>query len=185
MIDEIRKDAESRMKKSLEALETALRRVRTGRAHPSLLDTISVSYYGADTPLSQLANIGVEEGRTLIVSPFDKQLVPDIEKAIMKSDLGLNPSTAGTVIRLPLPPLTEETRRDLVKVVRAECEHARVALRNVRRDANSDLKELLKEKEISEDEARHGEAQIQQLTDKMVAEADKALKTKEEELMSI
>ncbi|WP_111656129.1 ribosome recycling factor [Isoalcanivorax indicus] len=185
MIDDIRKDAETRMKKSLEALETALKRVRTGRAHPSLLDTISVSYYGADTPLSQLANIGVEEGRTLIVSPFDKQLVPDIERAIMKSDLGLNPSTAGTVIRLPLPPLTEETRRDLVKVVRGEAEQARVSIRNIRRDANSDLKELLKEKEISEDEERRGEEQIQQLTDRMVGEVEKRLKGKEDELMSI
>lgn len=185
MIEEIRKDAEERMKKSLEALDTALKRVRTGRAHPSLLDVISVPYYGTDTPLSQLANIGVEEGRTLIVSPFDKQLVPEIERAIMKSDLGLNPSTAGTVIRLPLPPLTEETRRDLVKVVRAESEQARVSIRNIRRDANSDLKELLKEKEISEDEERKGEEQIQQLTDRMVAEVEKRLKTKEEELMSI
>lgn len=185
MIDDIRKDAETRMKKSLEALDTALKRVRTGRAHPSLLDVISVPYYGADTPLSQLANIGVEEGRTLIVSPFDKQLVPEIERAIMKSDLGLNPSTAGTVIRLPLPPLTEETRRDLVKVVRGEAEQARVSIRNIRRDANSDLKELLKEKEISEDEERKGEEQIQQLTDRMVGEVEKRLKTKEDELMSI
>ena len=185
MIDDIKKDAESRMKKSIEALETALKRVRTGRAHPSLLDTISVSYYGSDTPLSQLANISVEEGRTLLVSPFDKQLVPDIERAIMKSDLGLNPSTAGTLIRLPLPPLTEETRRDLVKVVRAEGEQAEVSVRNIRRDANGDLKDLLKEKEISEDDARRGEEAIQQLTDRMVGEVDKLLKTKEEDLMSM
>ena len=185
MIDDIKKDAESRMKKSIEALETALKRVRTGRAHPSLLDTISVSYYGSDTPLSQLANISVEEGRTLLVSPFDKQLVPDIERAIMKSDLGLNPSTAGTLIRLPLPPLTEETRRDLVKVVRAEGEQAKVSVRNIRRDANGDLKDLLKEKEISEDDARRGEEAIQQLTDRMVGEVDKLLKTKEEDLMSM
>ncbi|MEY1661475.1 ribosome recycling factor [Isoalcanivorax beigongshangi] len=185
MIDDIKKDAESRMKKSLESLETALRRVRTGRAHPSLLDTIYVSYYGSDTPLSQLANITVEEGRTLMVSPFDKQLVPDIERAILKSDLGLNPSTAGTLIRLPLPALTEETRRDLVKVVRGEGEQARVSIRNIRRDANGDLKDLLKEKEISEDDARRGEDLIQQLTDRMIAEVDKQLKVKEDELMQI
>lgn len=185
MIEDIRKDAESRMGKSLDALETALKKVRTGRAHPSLLDTIHVEYYGADTPLSQLANINVEEGRTLVVSPFDKQLVPAIEKAILKSDLGLNPSTAGTVIRLPLPPLTEETRRDLVKMVKAEAEHCRVAIRNIRRDANGDFKELLKEKEISEDDARHGEELIQQLTDKMVGRVEEKLKEKESELMSI
>lgn len=185
MIEDIRQDAENRMKKSLESLETALKKVRTGRAHPSLLDTVHIEYYGADTPLSQLANISVEEGRTLLVSPFDKQLVPDIEKAIMKSDLGLNPSTAGTVIRLPLPPLTEETRRDLVKVVRAESENCRVAIRNIRRDANGDLKELLKEKEISEDDERRGEEQIQQLTDKMVGLVEDKVKEKEAELMSI
>jgi ribosome recycling factor len=185
VIEDIKKDAQSRMKKSLESLDVALKRVRTGRAHPSLLDGVTVAYYGSPTPLSQLANISVEEGRTLVVSPFDRSLVPDVEKAIMTSDLGLNPSTAGTVIRLPLPPLTEETRKDLVKVVRAEAEHARVAIRNIRRDANGDLKDLLKEKEISEDETRHGEEQIQQLTDKSVAEADAMLKTKEEELMTV
>lgn len=185
MIDDIRKDAESRMKKSLEALDTALRKVRTGRAHPSLLDTVHVSYYGADTPLSQLANISVEEGRTLVVSPFDRTIVPDVEKAILTSDLGLNPSTAGTVIRLPLPPLTEESRRDLVKVVRHEAEQARVAIRNIRRDANSDIKELLKEKEISEDDERHGEEQIQQLTDRMVGQVDAMLKEKEEDLLTV
>tara|TARA_R110001606_G_scaffold13274_2_gene57878 strand:+ start:11285 stop:11842 length:558 start_codon:yes stop_codon:yes gene_type:complete len=185
VIEDIKKDAQERMKKSLESLETALKKVRTGRAHPSLLDTITISYYGSDTPLSQVANISVEEGRTLVVSPFDKSLIQDVERAIMTSDLGLNPSTAGTVIRLPLPPLTEETRRDLVKVVRSEAEHAKVAIRNIRRDANGDFKDLLKEKEISEDEARHGEEQIQQLTDRMVAEVDKMLKTKEEELMTV
>lgn len=185
MIDDIRKDAESRMKKSLVALDTALKRVRTGRAHPSLLDNITVDYYGAETPLQQLGNISVEEGRTLTISPFDKSLIPQIERAIMTSDLGLNPSTSGSLIRLPLPPLTEETRRDLVKVVRAEAEQARVSLRSIRRDANSDLKELLKEKEISEDEARRGEDLIQQLTDKMVVEVDRVLKEKEEELMTV
>ncbi|WP_414431559.1 ribosome recycling factor [Alcanivorax sp. IL2] len=185
MIDDIRKDAESRMKKSLAALDTALKRVRTGRAHPSLLDNITVDYYGAATPLQQLGNISVEEGRTLTISPFDKSLIPQIERAIMTSDLGLNPSTSGSMIRLPLPPLTEETRRDLVKVVRAEAEQARVSVRSVRRDANNDLKELLKEKEISEDEERRGEELIQQLTDKMVVEVDRVLKEKEEELMTV
>ena len=185
MIDDIRKDAEARMKKSLAALDTALKRVRTGRAHPSLLDNITLDYYGAETPLQQLGNISVEEGRTLTISPFDKSMIPQIERAIMTSDLGLNPSTSGSLIRLPLPPLTEETRRDLVKVVRAEAEQARVSLRSVRRDANSDLKELLKEKEISEDEERRGEELIQQLTDKMVVEVDRVLKEKEEELMTV
>jgi len=185
VIDDIRKDAESRMKKSLVALDTALKRVRTGRAHPSLLDNITVDYYGADTPLQQLGNISVEEGRTLTISPFDKSLIPQIERAIMTSDLGLNPSTSGSMIRLPLPPLTEETRRDLVKVVRAEAEQAKVSVRSIRRDANSDLKELLKEKEISEDEERRGEELIQQLTDKMVVEVDRVLKEKEEELMTV
>lgn len=185
MIEEIRKDAESRMKKSLEALDVALARVRTGRAHPSLLDNVMVTYYGADTPLNQLANITVEEGRTLLVSPFDQQLVPEVEKAIMKSDLGLNPSSAGTVIRLPLPALTEETRRDLVRVVRNEAEGARVSVRSIRRDANADIKELLKEKEISEDEQRRGEELIQQVTDKMVEEVDRRLKAKEEDLMTV
>ncbi len=185
MIDEILKDAEDRMKKSVESADTALRKVRTGRAHPSLLDGINVEYYGAPTPLRQLANVSVEEGRTLVVSPFDKQLVPEIEKAVLKSDLGLNPSTAGTVIRLPLPALTEETRRDLVKVVRQEAENARVAIRNIRRDANSDVKELLKEKEISEDEERSAEEQIQKVTDRMVAQVDQLLAEKEEDLMKV
>lgn len=185
VIENIKKDAESRMKKSLEALDVALARVRTGRAHPSLLDNVLVPYYGADTPLNQLANITVEEGRTLLVSPFDQQLVPEVEKAIMKSDLGLNPSSAGNVIRLPLPALTEETRRDLVRVVRNEAEGARVSIRNIRRDANADIKDLLKEKEISEDEQRRAEELIQQVTDKMVEEVDRRLKVKEEDLMTV
>lgn len=185
MIEDIKQDAEARMKKSVEALEVAFRKVRTGRAHPSLLDTISLDYYGANTPLKQLANISVEEGRTLIVNAFDKAIIPDIEKAILQSDLGLNPSTAGAVIRLVLPPLTEETRRDLVKVVRAEAENGRVAIRNIRRDANSDIKELLKEKELTEDDAHRGEELIQQLTDRMVGEVDSRLKDKEEELLTV
>lgn len=184
MIDDIVEDAEKRMKKSVESLDQSLRRVRTGRANPSLLDGIKVNYYGVETPLNQLANISVEEGRTLVVSPFDKSSVPDIEKAIMASDLGLNPSTAGTVIRLPLPPLTEDSRKDLVKVVRQEAEQARVAIRNIRRDANQDLKDLLKEKEISEDDERDGEERIQKVTDKTVNEVDQMLKEKEEDLMS-
>lgn len=184
MIDEICEDAENRMGKSVESLDQALRRVRTGRANPSLLDGIKVSYYGVETPLNQLANISVEEGRTLVIKPFDKGSVPDIEKAIMASDLGLNPSTAGTVIRLPLPPLTEESRKDLVKVVRQEAEQARVAIRNIRRDANQDLKDLLKEKEISEDDEHAGEERIQKITDRMVERVDAALKEKEEDLMT-
>jgi ribosome recycling factor len=185
VIEDIKKDAEGRMKKSLDALEKAFRKVRTGRANPGLLDGLEVSYYGADTPLNQVANVSVEEGRTLVVTAFDKTLIPDIEKAILASDLGLNPSTAGSVIRLVMPPLTEETRKDLVKVVRGEAEGARVAIRNIRRDANSDLKELLKEKEISEDEEHRGEDLIQQLTDQMVGEVEKMLKEKEEELLTV
>lgn len=185
MIDDIQQDAQERMGKSLQALEKAFQRIRTGRAHPSLLADVKVHYYGADTPLNQLANVGVEEGRTLVVKVFDKQLVPDIEKAILASGLGLNPSTAGTVIRLPLPALTEETRRDLVKVVRSEAEQGRISIRNVRRDANGLLKDLLKDKDISEDEQRHAEEQVQQLTDKMVATVEDMLKVKEDELMSV
>jgi len=184
VIDDICEDAENRMKKSVDSLDQSLRRTRTGRANPSLLDGIKVNYYGVETPLNQLANISVEEGRTLVVSPFDKSSVPDIEKAIMASDLGLNPSTAGTVIRLPLPPLTEESRKDLVKVVRQEAEQARVAIRNIRRDANQDLKDMLKEKEISEDDERAGEERIQKITDQMVDKVDSMLKEKEEDLMT-
>lgn len=154
MINDVIKDAKERMNKSVEALKTQMSKVRTGRAHPSLLDGIKVSYYGADTPLKQLANITTEDSRTLAITVFDKSTTGAIEKAIMTSDLGLNPASAGTVIRVPLPPLTEERRRDLVKVVRAEAEQGRVAVRNIRRDANGDIKELLKEKEITEDDDR-------------------------------
>jgi len=185
MIEDIKQDAQERMKKSLATLDQNFQKVRTGRAHPSLLNTITVPYYGSDTPLNQLGNIGVEEGRTLVITIFDRQLIPAVEKAILASDLGLNPSTAGTTIRLPLPPLTEDTRRDLVKVVRSEAEQAKVAIRNIRRDANGSLKDLEKEKEISEDELRRGEDNIQQLTDKMVAEVDALLKVKEDDLMSV
>ena len=156
MIEEIKDDAEERMNKTLVALDAAFAKIRTGRAHPSLLDNISVDYYGVATPINQVANITVEDGRTLLVSPWEKPLIPSVEKAILKSDLGLNPSTSSDNIRLPMPPLTEENRRDLTKVARAEAENARVAIRNIRRDANNDLKEFLKEKEITEDEERRG-----------------------------
>ncbi len=185
MIDEILQDAEARMGKSIEAFKTALSKIRTGRAHPSLLDHVKVEYYGSDVPLSQVANITVEDSRTLVVNPWEKQMVPAVEKAIMKSDLGLNPNTAGTVIRIPMPPLTEERRRDMVKIVRNEAEGARVAIRNIRRDANSDFKELLKEKEISEDDERRASDRIQKLTDKYVQEVEKLVEVKEAELMEI
>lgn len=185
MIKEIVKDAGIRMGKSIESLKQALVKVRTGRAHPSLLDHLVVDYYGSDVPISQVANINVEDARTLMISPWEKQMVQPIEKAIMKSDLGLNPATAGTVIRIPMPPLTEETRRDLVKVVRHDGEAAKVAIRNIRRDANSDFKSLLKEKEVSEDEERDAEGEVQQLTDKYVSEVDKVLAEKEKDLMEV
>ncbi len=185
MIKEIIKDAGVRMGKSIESLKQALVKVRTGRAHPSLLDHLMVDYYGSDVPISQVANINVEDARTLMISPWEKQMVQPIEKAIMKSDLGLNPATAGTVIRIPMPPLTEETRRDLVKVVRHDGEAAKVAIRNIRRDANSDFKSLLKEKDISEDEERDAEGEVQQLTDKYVSEVDKVLAEKEKDLMEV
>ena len=185
MIKEIIKDAGVRMGKSVESLRQSLVKVRTGRAHPSLLDHLLVDYYGSEVPISQVANINVEDSRTLIISPWEKQMVQPIEKAIMKSDLGLNPATAGTVIRIPMPPLTEETRRNLVKVVRNDGEAAKVAIRNIRRDANGDFKSLLKEKEISEDEERDAEDEVQQLTDKYVREVDKVLEEKEADLMEV
>ena len=185
MIEDIKKDAGERMGKSVEACRHELSKIRTGRAHPSLLDHITVEYYGADTPLSQVANGAVEDSRTLSITPWEKSMVQVIEKAIMTSDLGLNPNTAGTVIRVPLPPLTEERRKDLIRVVRHEVEGSRVAIRNIRRDANGDLKELLKEKEISEDEERRGQETVQKLTDQYIAEVDKLLEAKEAELMEI
>tara|TARA_B100001094_G_scaffold333441_1_gene412330 strand:+ start:33582 stop:34139 length:558 start_codon:yes stop_codon:yes gene_type:complete len=185
VIKEINQDVEVRMAKSLEATKTQMGKVRTGRAHTSLLDSISVSYYGAQTPLNQLANITKEDARTLAVTVFDKTMIQAVEKAIMTSDLGLNPNSAGTVIRVPLPPLTEERRKELIKVVRAEAEQGRIAVRNVRRDANSDLKSLEKEKEISEDEARRGEDLIQKLTDTYVKKIDEVLAEKEKELMEV
>ena len=185
MIEEIIKDAEVRMGKSIDSLHTEFSKIRTGRAHPSLLDQIQVDYYGSATPINQVANVTIEDSRTLVVTPWEKDMVAKVEKAIMGSDLGLNPATAGTVIRIPMPPLTEERRRDLVKVVRHEAEQGRVAIRNIRRDANSDFKDLLKEKEISEDEERKAEENIQKLTDTYVAKIDKVLADKEAELMEV
>lgn len=185
MIEDIKADTKQRMSKSIDALKQELSKIRTGRAHPSLLDHIRVPYYGSEVPLAQTANIHAEDARTLAVTPWEKQMVSVIEKAIMTSDLGLNPNTAGTTIRIPLPALTEERRKDLVRVVRHETENARVAIRNIRRDAIADFKELLKEKEISEDEARRAEEAIQKLTDEFVDKADKLLAAKEAELMEI
>jgi ribosome recycling factor len=185
MIEDLKKDAELRMGKSIDSLRHELTKLRTGRAHTSLLDHVMVSYYGNDTPLNQVANVSVADARTLMISPWEKGMVQAIEKAIMAANLGLTPNTAGTVIRIPLPPLTEERRRDMTKVVRHEAEGARVAIRNIRRDANNDLKELLKEKEISEDQERRAQDDIQKLTDKYIAEADKVLAGKEAELMEV
>jgi ribosome recycling factor len=185
MIEDIKKDAADRMQKSVAALGTAMAKIRAGRAHVSLLDHVMVSYYGSDVPLSQVANVGVEDSRTLSVTPWEKQMVQVIEKAIMTSDLGVNPNTAGLTIRIPIPPLTEERRRDLVKVAKAEAENARVAVRNIRRDANSNLKELLKDKEISEDEERGAEDAIQKLTDATIKEIDDILTDKEADLMEV
>jgi ribosome recycling factor len=185
MIEDIKKDARARMGKSIESLRQSLSKVRTGRAHPSLLDHLTVDYYGSEVPISQVANISVEDARTLMVTPWEKQMVQVIEKAIMKSDLGLNPATAGTVMRIPMPPLTEESRRNLVKIVRSDGEGAKVAIRNIRRDANHDLKELLKEKEISEDDDRKAQEDIQQITNRYVAEVDTVIGEKEAELMEI
>jgi ribosome recycling factor len=185
MIDEIELDAQDRMEKSLGALKSQLAKIRTGRAHPSLLDSIVVSYYGADTPLKQLANIIAEDSRTLALSVFDKSAIQAVEKAIMSSDLGLNPMSAGGAIRIPLPPLTEERRKDLIKVARSEAENGRVAIRNIRRDANSDIKELLKDKDISEDQARAGEENIQSTTNDFIKKVDEMVSVKEKELMEI
>ncbi len=185
MIEEIRADADERMGKSLESLHTAFARIRTGRANPSLLDGIVVSYYGSDTPLNQVASVSVEDARTLVISPWEKKLVPDIEKAILKSDLGITPNSTSDVVRVPLPALTEENRRELAKHARHEAENARIAIRNIRRDAISDIRELVKEKEVAEDEAHRAEEAIQKLTDKRIGEVEKALEAKETDLMVI
>ena len=185
MIDDIQKRTAERMGKSVESLRHELAKIRTGRAHPSLLDHITVSYYGNEVPLSQTANVTIEDARTLAVTPWERTMIQAIEKAIMTSDLGLNPNTAGTVIRVPMPPLTEERRRDLIKVARHEAENARVAIRNIRRDANTELKNALKDKQISEDEDRRSQEQIQKLTDQYVKEVDGVLEIKEKDLMAI
>lgn len=185
MINEVKEDASTRMDKSIDAFKISLQKIRTGRAHPSLLEHLTVSYYGVDTPLSQAANIGVQDSRTLTVQPFEKSMLQPIEKAIMESDIGITPNTAGNLIRLPLPPLTEERRKDMIKVVGNEAESAKIAIRNIRRDANSTLKELEKEKEISEDEERRAEDEIQKITDSHVKKVDALAAEKEKELMEI
>ena len=185
MINDIKKDAESRMKKSVEALNSNFNKIRTGRAHPSILDAVTVDYYGSPVPLSQVASVNVEDARTLTIAPWEQGMVQKIEKAIMTSDLGLNPASAGNVIRVPMPMLTEETRKGYIKQARSEAENARVAIRNVRRDANGDFKSLLKDKDITEDDQREGEDAIQKLTDKYIAEIDKALVVKEQDLMQV
>jgi ribosome recycling factor len=185
MLEDIKKDAADRMAKCVVALKNELKKLRTGRASTSLLDQVRVDYYGSEVPLQQVANVAVEDSRTLTVVPWEKQMVPAIEKAIMKSDLGLNPATAGSVIRVPLPALTEERRRDLSKLVRHEGENAKVAIRNVRRDVMHELKEMLREKLVSEDVDRKGQEEVQKLTDKYVAEVDHVIAEKEKELMQV
>jgi ribosome recycling factor len=185
MINEIQKDSEVRMQKSVETLRTNFIKIRTGRAHPSLLDHIMVSYYGTEMPLNQVSSVTVGDSRTLVITPWEKTMVQPIEKAIMQSNLGLNPATAGQVIRVPLPPLTEERRKDLVKVIRSEAESSRVAIRNIRRDANTHIKDLLKTKKIGEDDEKHAEDIIQKTTDKYIGEVDTMLSAKEKELMEV
>ena len=185
MIDDILKDAKLRMGKSVDSLDHELSRLRTGRAHPSLLENVKVDYYGAESSLNQVANINTEDARTLTVTPWEQSMVPAVEKAIINADLGLNPNTAGTVIRVPVPPMTEERRRDMVKLVRGEAEGARVAIRNIRRDANNDLKELEKEKEISKDDLRRSEEQVQKVTDAAIKQVDEVLAKKEADLMEV
>jgi len=185
MLEDIKKDAAARMAKCVQNFQADMKKLRTGRAHPSLIEHLKVDYYGSEVPLQQVASIGVEEGRTLVVSPWEKSVVQAIEKAIHKSDLGLNPSTAGTVIRISMPPLTEERRRDLTKVVRHDAENARVAVRNVRRDVMADIKEMLKEKLLSQDDERRAETEVQKLTDKHVADIEQALAAKEKEIMQV
>jgi ribosome recycling factor len=185
MLEDIKKDAAERMQKCVLALRNDLKKMRTGRAHTSLVEHLKVDYYGNDTPLSQVARISVEDARTLVVTPFDKGMVQAIEKAIMKSDLGMMPNTAGTIIRIPMPQMTEERRREMTKVVRHEAEGGRVAVRNVRRDVMNDLKDLLKEKLVSQDDDRRAQDEVQKLTDKYVAEIDQVLAEKEKELMQV
>ena len=185
MLNDIQTDAKDRMKKSIDALKVEMSRIRTGRAHPSLLEPIMVDYYGSETPISQVANISASDARMLTVTPWEKNMVAAVEKAIMNANLGLNPASVGQTIRVPLPPLTEERRRDLIKLVRATAENSRVAIRNIRRDSNNQLKDFLKEKEISEDDERRGQEMIQKLTDQHIALVDDVLATKENDLMEI
>jgi len=185
VIDDIKLDAQERMSKSVEALKTNLNKVRTGRAHPSLLDNVTVDYYGSATPLNQVGNVSVPDARTLAITVFDKSMIGAVEKAILSSDLGLNPSSQGTLIRIPLPPLTEERRKDLVKVVKNEGENGKIAIRNIRRDANSDIKSLNKDKDISDDEMHQAEDEVQKITDTFVKQVDALLVDKEAELMEI
>ncbi|HEX9473318.1 MAG TPA: ribosome recycling factor [Steroidobacteraceae bacterium] len=185
MLEDLRKDASARMQKCVQVFQADLKKMRTGRAHPSLVEHLKVDYYGADVPLQQVANISIEDARTLVISPWEKTMVGPIEKAIHKSDLGLTPMTAGTVIRVPLPPLTEERRRDISKVVRQDAENARVSIRNVRRDVLTDIKELLKEKEISQDDERKAQEDIQKLTDRFIGEIDQQLGAKEKEILQV
>ncbi len=185
MLDDLKKDARERMAKCVQNFQSDLKKLRTGRAHPSLIEHLRVDYYGSEVPLQQVASISVEEGRTLVVSPWEKTMVQPIEKAIHKSDLGLNPMTAGTIIRIPMPPLTEERRRDITKLLRHDAENARVAVRNVRRDVMNDIKDLLKEKLVSQDDERRAEVEVQKLTDKYVADVDQLLAAKEKEVMQV
>jgi ribosome recycling factor len=185
MINDILKDAEERMKKSIVSLEVAFNKIRTGRAHPGILDSVRVHYYGSDMPIQQVANVVVEDARTLMIAPWEKKMLIEIERAIMKSDLGVNPSNNGDVIRVPMPMLTEETRRNYTKQAKAEAEHARVAVRNIRRDANTMVKDLLKDKAISEDDERRAEQNIQKMTDNYVAIVDKKYAEKETDLLSV
>jgi ribosome recycling factor len=185
MLDELKKDAQERMGKCVLNFQTDMKKLRTGRAHPSLIEHLKVDYYGSDVPLSQVASINVEEGRTLVIAPWEKTVVQAIEKAIHKSDLGLNPVTAGTIIRVPMPPLTEERRREITKVAKHDAENARVAVRNVRRDVMNDIKEALKEKLISQDDERRAETEVQKLTDKYIADIEQLLVAKEKEIMQV
>lgn len=185
MLADVKKNAEAKMQKSIEALKTDLGKVRTGRAHTGILDHVTVDYYGAPTPINQICNISLADARTIVVTPWEKKMAGAVEKAIRDSDLGLNPASMGDGIRVPMPALTEERRRDLIKVVRSEAENARVAVRNIRRDANNELKALLKDKSITEDEDRRGQDDVQKLTDKYTAEVDKLLAAKEADLMQV
>jgi ribosome recycling factor len=185
MTEAIIKDANQRMNKTMETLRHDLAKVRTGRAHPSLLEHIHVTYYGSEVPLNQAANINVQDARTLSITVWDKSMIQEVEKAILNSDLGLNPVTAGEVIRVPLPPLTEDRRKELIKVVRSEAEKARVAIRNIRRDANTHLKSAVKDKDITEDDEHRAEEQVQKITDTHVTEIDRMLEEKETELMEV